>query len=256
MPNPATSAKILAQIVNSYNGVKRGFQERKTELYKAIQKGGDRSPMEGISRVYTKRDDDGADLPSEYRRVQYTADDVLKEFLDVFVRLADTQATMDVANTVAKVDVKIGETVIIEQAPPTLLLALEKQLVDLRTFINALPVLDPSTTWTWNPDADAYASRPVGSTKTEKIPTPITLAPATPQHKEQVELTYKDVIVGYWETIRYSGYMDGDKIRRLTERCDTLLLAVKYAREQANASTGVEAVRVGNAIRTYLLADS
>jgi hypothetical protein len=255
MVDPAGSARILSQVVNSYNGVKRGFQEKKTWLYKAIQKTGDNGPMSGIHRVYTKRDDDGADLPEEYRRVQYTAESQLEEFLDAFVRLADVQSTMDVANTVAKADVKIGETVIIEGAPPTQLLALEKQIIDLRTFIASLPILDPATTWTWNADAGAYASRPTGTTKTEKITVPVVMSPATEKHPAQIMATNKDEIIGYWNTVRYSGHMDGDAVKRLLDRCDTLLLAVKYAREEANAQTTVDHVRVGGAIRTYLMGE-
>lgn len=255
MTDPAGTATILSQIVNSHAGVRKGFTQVETRIYKDIQKTANDGPMSGVHRVYKKRDDDGADLPDEFRKVQYTVDEKLTEFMAAFVRLTDVAATMDAANTVARADVKIGETVIIADAPPTQLLSLEKNLVHLRTFISSLPVLDPSTSWTWNADAGAYASRPQGTTKTEKITKPVEMSPATDRHPAQVMAVTEDKIIGTWETIRYSGYMDGDKIKRLLDRVDTLLLAVKYAREAANAQTTVEHVRVGGAIQTYLFGE-
>lgn len=255
MPDAAGNARLVSQVVNSFQGVKRGFQEKKTDLYKAIQKTANDGPMAGVFRKYNRRDDDGVQFPEEYRRVQFTAEDMLAEFLESFVRLADVSATMDVSNTIAKADVKVGDNVIVSQAPPTLLLSLEKQLEDVRAFVQHLPVLDPATEWEWSPEAGAYASRPTGTVKTDKVIEPVVLYPATEQHPAQVQGTTRDVVIGTWETVKFSGYVRGDQIKKWTDRIDTLLLAVKYAREEANATTSVEAVKVGGAVRTYLMAD-
>lgn len=53
--NPAGSARILSQIVNSFQGVRNGFQEAKTRLYKDIQKTGNDGPLAGVHRTYEKR---------------------------------------------------------------------------------------------------------------------------------------------------------------------------------------------------------
>ncbi|MBA2680632.1 MAG: hypothetical protein H0U76_19830 [Ktedonobacteraceae bacterium] len=47
---------------------------------------------------------------------------------------------------------------------------LEKQLVDLHTFVRKLPVLDPSETWTLDSSADCWATEPVQTLKTKKVP--------------------------------------------------------------------------------------
>ncbi len=249
----ASTAKTLAQIVAAEKGVKSRVMALISQLYKNIQKAGEKGPMEGISRTYQKRFDEGAELPAEYRKVQFTAEDQLTQFVQALRGLMDVTATKDLANTRAKATVRVGDTVIIEDAPPTLLLSLEKQLTDLRTFVAALPVLDPATEWTFNPEAGAYAARPVGTTRTEKERRATIVAPATDKHQAQVDIVNVDVIVGTWNTVRYSGYMAGDRVKELLDRVDRLLLAVKYAREEANASTEAQPVRVGSTVATYLL---
>ncbi len=249
----AATARLLSQIVNAEKGVKSGFQARISALYKAIQKTGEKGPMEGIHRTYQPRFDDGAVLPEEYRRVQYSAESQLLEFIEGLRGAVDVTATKDFANTKAKATVRVGDTVIIEDAPPTLLLSLEKYLLDLHTFIKSLPVLDPAQEWTWNPDANAYAARPVGTTKTEKINIPIVLAPATDRHPAQVQMATEDRLVGTWTTVKFSGYVTGDRVKVLLDRVERLQLAVKYAREEANATTETEQVRIGSNLAQYLL---
>lgn len=253
MPDVAGEARILSQVVNGYQGIRKGVKERQTELYRAVQKTGNDGPMSGVARTYERRNEDGPQLPDEHRRVQYTAEDKLNEFLSEFTAVVDAGATLDVANTVAKADVKVGETVLLADAPAPLLLTLEKQLLDLRTFISGLPVLDPATEWTWNPDAKAFAATPTKTTKTEKVIVPVELAPATDRHPAQVQAVSKDEVIGYWSLIKFSGHMKGNDVKRLLDRVDNLLLAVKFAREEANAQTTVAPVRVGRAFANYLL---
>ena len=59
--------------------------------------------------------------------------------------------------------------VLLSQVPATYLLFIEKQLVDLHTFIKKLPVLDPSETWAFDPSADCWATEPVQTVKTKKF---------------------------------------------------------------------------------------
>lgn len=249
----ASTAKLLSQIVAAEKGVKARTMALVSALYKNIQKTGEKGPMEGLHRTYQPRFEDGVQYPEEYRRVQYSAESQLNEFVSALRGLMDVTATKDFANTKALATVRVGETVIVENAPPTLLMSLEKQLQDLRTFILSLPVLDPAQVWTWSPEANAYASRPVGTTKTEKVNVPIVLAPATERHAAQVQMASEDRVIGTWNTVKFSGYVSGDRAKELVDKIDRLLLAVKYAREEANATTATEQVRLGSSVASYLL---
>lgn len=249
----AESAKTLAQIVAAEKGTKSRTNTRVSALYKDIQKTSETSPMRGLSRTYQPRFEDGAQLPEEYRRVQFSAESKLDEFVSALRGLMDVTATKDVANTKAKATVKVGDVVIIEDAPVPLLLSLDKQLTDLRSFISELPVLDPAVEWTYNPDAGAYASRPVGTIKTEKVRKSNVIVPATERHPAQVDVVNEDVVVGYWTKVEYSGFVDGNRVKQLLDRVDRLILAVKYAREEANSMQATETVHLGGAVASYIL---
>jgi len=65
----------------------------------------------------------------------------------------DIVATQDWANCQAVADVVVDDQVILAQVPFTHLLFLEKQLLDIQTLVEKLPVLDPAercvTAGTW-----------------------------------------------------------------------------------------------------------
>jgi sulfopyruvate decarboxylase TPP-binding subunit len=61
------------------------------------------------------------------------------------------------------------------------------------------------------------------------------------------------VIIGYWRTTKYSGALPAARIKQLIERVESLLAAVKMAREEAN---GIEAedMKLGKKVFAYLFA--
>ena len=59
----------------------------------------------------------------------------------------DVVLTQDMGNTHAKADIKVNGQTILPNVPVTYLLFLEKQVVDLETFVTKLPSLDPSEVW-------------------------------------------------------------------------------------------------------------
>jgi hypothetical protein len=250
--NAASTARLLSQVVKAEKGVKIRVNEAISALYKAIQKTGEKGPMEGLHRTYQPRFDDGVAFPEEYRRVQYSAEGQLGAYFDELRGLLDVTATKDFGNAKGTASVVVGDVVIVENAPPTFLLSLEQALTNLRTFITTLPTLDPATQWEWSPEADAFAARPVGTVRTEKVNVPVTLAPATDRHAAQVQMVTEDRVIGQWTTVKFSGYVKGDRVKELSDRVDRLLTAVKFAREEANASTEVELVRVGAAVQSYI----
>jgi hypothetical protein len=238
----------LNQIIAVEKSVKsRTFQEL-TEAHHALQK---TVLLSGISRTYRPKDEEGEVLPSESTKVQVKAQEIIQKTSEILVNLFDIVATKDWANGEAKADVLLGERVLLAQVPVSYLLFLEKQLVDLHTFVRKLPVLDASDTWVFDAAADCYATEPVQTVRTKKIPRNHVKAAATDRHPAQVEVYYEDVTVGYWRTLKFSGAMPAQKVNELLERVQKLQQAVKFAREEAN-NLEVKDQKVGAKVLEYL----
>lgn len=238
----------LNQIIAIEKGVKTDAANSLTQAYHNLQK---TPQLAGIARTYQPRDDEGEQLPSESTRVQIRTDDLVGEVRKTLIRLFDVVATKDQANTAAKADIVVDGVTLAKDVPATYLLFLEKQLVDLATFVRKLPTLDQAEVWSWSDQAGAYATEPVKTTRTKKVPRNHVKAEATEKHPAQVEVYHEDVTVGYWTTVKFSGAVPAQKAADMLERVRKLSEAVKTAREEAN-SLIVTDVHVGNSLLGYL----
>ena len=221
----------LNQIIAVVLGKKAAVEKAKTSVYHDIQKP---TLFAGIVKTYAPLNEEGEKFPSERKAVQLKVKDCISSFRSSLTELFDCVATQDAANTEAKADVKIGDTVILEKVPVTTLLFLEKQLTDLNTFVSKLPTLDPAYEWAYDDKTDGYATLPVQTTKTKKVPTAFELSKATDKHPAQVERVDVDILTGYWTTITYSGAIKASERNDMLERIKQLSEAVKMAREEAN----------------------
>lgn len=238
----------LNQIIAIEKGVKSSSYRQLTDAHKRLQKP---SLLAGLSRSYRPKNDEDDGLPPESTRVQLRAHEVITEATEVLTELFDVTATKDWGNCESKADVVVDGEVIAKDVPVTYLLFLEKQMSDLKTFVEKLPVLDPSEVWRFDEAADCYATDPVETTRTKKIPRNHVKAEATEHHPAQVEVYYEDVVVGHWTIIKYSGALPQRRINELAKRVEKLAKAVKFAREEANARK-VEKVYVGKKVLDYL----
>ncbi len=221
----------LNQVIAIEKGTKSRSLQDLTEAHHTLQKP---ALQAGISRTYRPKDEEGEQFPPESTRVQIKAEDVIRKTSEVLTKLFDVVATKDWANCSAKADVIVDGNVLLSQIPATYLLFLEKQLVDLHTFIKKLPILDASEAWTFDPSADYWATEPMQTTKTKKIPRNHVKAEATEKHPAQVEVYYEDVVVGTWRTTKFSGALPASRVNELLNRVEKLQEAVKFAREEAN----------------------
>jgi hypothetical protein len=238
----------LNQVIAIEKGTKSRSLQDLTEAHHTLQKP---ALLAGIARTYRPKDEEGEQFPPESTRVQVKAEDAIRKTSEVLTKLFDVVATKDWANCSAKADVTIDGTVLLSQVPATYLLFLEKQLVDLHTFIKKLPILDASETWTFDPSADYWATEPMQTIKTKKIPRNHVKAEATEKHPAQVEVYYEDVVVGTWRTIKFSGALPASRVNELLNRIEKLQEAVKFAREEAN-NMEVTEQKVGAKVFQYL----
>jgi hypothetical protein len=243
-------ATKLNQIIAIEKGVKSRVYSEVTELHKDAQKA---EPYTGFSKVYRKRDEEGEDFPPEQKRVRLSAPDVLRRVATLETELFDVEATKEWANTQARADIVLDGTVLLEQVPVTYLLFLEKQLTDVRTFVDKMPVLEEAEEWMEDPNTGLFRSARVVTHRTKKSPKVVVKYEATKDHPAQTELIYEDLVIGYWDTVKHSGALPAPRKAVVLERIDKLLKAVKMAREQAN-DRACSRVEVGAKLFAWLLA--
>ena len=122
----------LNQIIAIEKSVKSQTMRELTDAHQLLQKP---ALLSGIARTYRPLDDEGEQYPPESTRVQTKSEDVINQTTEILTKLFDITATKDWANGDARADVVVDGETILENAPVTYLLFLEKQLTDLHTFV-------------------------------------------------------------------------------------------------------------------------
>ena len=104
-------------------------------------------------------------------------------------------------------------------------------------------------------EAGCYATKPIETTRTKKIPRNHVKYEATKEHPAQVEIFTEDVVVGYWTKIDFSGATSQQEKSALVDRVRALQDAVKMAREEAN-SMEIQQVTAGKQVFEYLFGEN
>ena len=221
----------LCEVIALTNGKKSRCKKELTDVYHKFQKP---TLFDGLHRKYRPKDEEGEQLPSEAKRVQYTVRDGLHHVSGVLVDVMSMVLAQDMGNTVAASDVIVDGNVVMANVPVTHLLYLEKMLVDIATVIDAIPTLDPAEKWEYSEESDCYASAPYETVRTKKVMRNHVKAEATEHHPAQVETYTEDTPVGYWATTKFSGSIPAHEKNMMLERLRKLQDAVKVSRERAN----------------------
>lgn len=209
--------------------------------------------LSGIARRYRPVTDEGEKLPPESTIVQLRIEESFPEIQGAMTKLFDLVLSKEDANQSAKADIVVDGMVLVAGVPVCALLFLEKQFTDLSTMVDKLPVLDPSERWEKDSAQNCWATIPVETHRTKKIPRPFVKSPATDKHPAQVEVVHEDEVVGYWNTTKFSGAIPADRKAMLKTRVAKLRQAIKVAREDANTARVGER-KMGDALFNYLFA--
>jgi hypothetical protein len=238
------------QVIAVEKSVKAKTEKATAQIYQQVQKP---DPLKGIARKYQPFNDAPEEqLPSESTRVQVRVHELNQQLSERFEELFDLIATKDWGNTKAKADVVVGNATLLEGAPATYLLFLEKQIdTEIRPYVAALPVLDMAEEWEYDENADAYATAPKQTVKTRKDLKVLVKAEATDKHPAQTETYTMDVPVGTWTTVHFSGAIPLREKTEMLARVDELSKAVKMAREEAN-NLEVEHLHIARPILDYI----
>lgn len=240
----------LNQIIAIEKGVKGRVYGEITEMHKASQKP---DLFNGFAKNYRRKDEDGEDYPPERKKVQMVAGDVLAKAAKLLTELVNVTAQKDWANCDATADVEIEGGALLQGVPATHLLFLEKQLTDIRTFVDKMPTLDEADEWAMDGATGLFKTSAIATHRTKKLQKPIVLYDATDKHPAQTQLITEDVLVGYWDTVKHSGALPAPRKQEILDRVEKLLAAVKFAREKANEAEAPQ-LSVGEKVFGYLFA--
>lgn len=246
-----TRTRKLHEVVAVAKGVKKRNYDEAGRLDKLAQK---TDYFNGFTRKFQALSDDSAEkYPDESKKVQADVGTILHGYANHTKEAVDIDATLDRTNCVAFADVVLDDgTVVLAQVPAVTLLDLEKVLTDWRTFTQNLPTLDPAEEWEAIDGSPLRRTKPIVTHKTAKVEEVLVLAAATQHHPAQAKTITKDVITGHWHMTKLSGAITQDEKLALWKRANTLLDAVKAARERANSTEVVE-LKVGENLFNYLL---
>jgi hypothetical protein len=230
-------------------GVKSRVYSELTENHKLCQKP---ELFNGFNKIYQALSEDGDKLPSESKRVQFKVGEIMKSTRRSMTELFDVTAAKDWANTQARASVVVDEhTALLDQVPVTYLLFLEKQLNDIKTFIEKLPELDENSEWSFESESGLYKTKEVETHRSKKVVKPIVKYDATKEHPAQTDLIQVDVLDGYWKKVDHSGAIAKTEKAEMLERVEKLIKAVKFAREEANVEEA-DKQSIGDKIFEYI----
>lgn len=238
----------LHQLLTIEKDVKNETLRVVTDAHHLFEKG---PVLAGIARRYRPVTEEGERLPSESTAVQVRVEESLPKVTEALAKLFDLALSKEDANQQAKADIVVDGQVLVKDVPVCGLLFLEKQLVDLHTLVEKLPVLDPSEQWTQDSSQNCWATSPVETARTKKLSRAMVLSEATDKHPAQVKEVTEDVVVGYWSTVRFSGAIPAQRKAELKARVGKLRSAVKVAREDANI-TKVGDRKMGATLLAYV----
>lgn len=228
---------------------------RVTEIDRTLQAA---TKLNGFSKEWEKADDDGPEFDPESKKVEVIASELLAELGEVGTEMLDLEATVEYANQAARADVVVGGTVLIKDAPVSLLIHLEKKFLnDIKTLLSRVTTLEPAEDWSKDANSDLYKSRPRRTVKTQKVQEAIVkyphqFGPEGQMLPAQTEMVSRDVIVGRWETTKTSGALPVPTQKAMLKRLVALQKAVKKARVEAN-SIEVDEKDIGDALMSYIL---
>ncbi len=221
----------LNQVLAKENNVKKRVHEEKTYYHHNLKP----ATMNGVDRTYLPKTEADEQLPPERQKVQFKYVDVLSTLNNSLNDLFDITASKDYTNCSALADIVVNGETLLKQVPTTFLLFLEKELKDLETFVAKMPELDDSeSNWTFNEQTNTFHSTESFRQTTKKLQRAIVLYDATKEHPAQTQLITEDVVVGQWRNVKLSGAMPANEKRAFLKRVETLLVATKCAREEAN----------------------
>lgn len=230
--------KYLSQVVAQRPDIQKRTSRLLTDAHHALLVP---ALLEGNSGQYEPKVDGGEELPEEFKAVTVTVREMVKQTREALVDLFNITAARDFTNGPgigldggAVADVVVDGTVLVTDAPVPYLLWLERQLDDIRTFVDKLPTQDPGITWELYEDRGVYRSAAEVKIRQVNVPKTHVLFEPTEHQPGQGQVYQETVGVGRWTRHKFTGAVPVNEKRELQRRVAALRAAVQDARERAN----------------------
>lgn len=181
-------------------------------------------------------------------KIDYTFQHVA-EYYDLLLK-------KEMANTEAQADLTVGTVTFAKDLPATFLLGLENRLTELREVLVNMPTVPEGIAW--EPDVEKgkniFRSKfPQERFKTKNVLKPFVMAAATDKHPAQVEKLTEVLNVGKYQKVLWDSRVTPAQKSEILGRFDTLMSAVKTARQKANAVDVPKDAEIGSKLFNYIL---
>jgi len=210
----------------------------------------------GSIRTFESLYEDRKDVmaPDEYKHLTDTVKGQLQFLADAMIPYIDVVCQKDATNQVAMADIVVDGKVLCTGLPSTFLLGLESKLKSLREVYASIPTLKAGIEWQKSNThgEDVYeAVVPDVKLKTEMQFKSQVLYEATDRHPAQIEKWQEQVPVGKFTKKEWSSCLTSERKSQLLSNIDTLIIAVKQARQRANM-TPVVSKHVGKKLFDFI----
>ena len=198
-----------------------------------------------------KQEETGA---RESKDLVTTVEKKLKYISKSQVKYYDALLQQEATNQKAVADLVVEGKTIAENLPATFLLGMESRLKAFRAVLENIPTLDPSLSWKIDVEAGEgiYVTEQTDTSyKQEKTVQHKVIVPATKEHPAQIREWADNKNVGTFFVTRRSSCISPAEKSKLLEKTDTLIRAVKKARQRAN-STEIEKRSIGKDLMDFI----
>lgn len=198
-----------------------------------------------------KQEEQGA---TEHKELVDTVNGKLQHVWKYFSKYIDTVAKKERTNQTAKADIVVNGEVLVADVPATMLLGLETRLKVMRQLYDEIPTLQPGVDWVKDPDRGKgvyKAANRVTANKTEKETRHKVLVEPTEHHPAQIDKWVENVAVGVYKTENWTSMVSPATKSMWIENLDTLIRAVKKARQRAN-NADVVPLPMGRALMNFI----
>jgi hypothetical protein len=180
----------------------------------------------------------------QHKELVTTVDEKLRHTWRYITKYFDCLLQKESTNAFAKADLVIDDVVLGEQLPATFLLGMEQRLKKVRELYEIIPTLQPGIAWvvdTTQRPGVFRAQNAERANKTEQVIQHKILVAPTDNHPAQIEKWSEQLPVGVYTQDRWTGMISPARKAELLERLDTLIAAIKKARQRANQVEVVKA---------------
>src|SRR5262245_34056114 len=190
-------AKKLFELLVVEGQLKTQATTTRTDLKATFER--KRHLFEEKRKTFTPIDAGSEPVVEEQSDIQSTVPKELRWIAGLWSKALDASYQVTEGNALARADVVLDDgRVLLQAAPATALLELEKRAGEIRDLILAVPTLDPAKGFRPDPDRgkDIARARDVTKTRTKKVEEHLVVVPPTEQHPAQVAKVSRDLVTG------------------------------------------------------------